>query len=173
MGVLTVFFDNSGSEQEILDVKAQENKATNDAGGNFAVAAAFVEQLGFHIAPAPKDGNCQFYALSKGASAQGWDVGTPEEARKVACYYLKQHAAKFQDFVADDLAGYLRGMRKSGTYGGHLTLQAFAEQTGFWIQIYQLEGPGGKAPFHLRKTTLMPTEDAQEPKQRIEGNVSV
>ena len=153
MGVLTVF-ENSGSEQEILpqEAKGQENKATSDAGGNFDVAASFVEQLGFHIEPAPKDGNCQFHVLSQCAQAQGWDLGTAEEARKVACYYLKQNAEKFQHFVAGDFADYVRGMRKSGTYGDHLTLQAFAEQTGFWIHIYQLEGP--KAPFHLRKTTL-------------------
>ena len=36
----------------------------------------------------------------------------------------------------------------------HLTLQAFAEQTGFFIHVYALEGPGRKAPYqpnHLRK----------------------
>ena len=50
-----------------------------DAGGNFDVAASFVERLGLHI------GNCQFHALSHGAAAQGWDVSSAADARKLAC----------------------------------------------------------------------------------------
>lgn len=77
------------------------------------------------------------------------------------CCQLKHNEGAWSPFVTEDYAGYVQSMKRDGAYGDHLTLQCFAQQTGFFIHVYALEDLNGKAPFHLRKTIIAPSDDAE------------
>ena len=160
MGILTVY-ESSGSEGERAKPLAERDaclKAVRDTKGNFQRADEFLQQLGLRLQPAPKDGKCQFQALSASAQAQGWDVGAAAAVRKLVCCQLKHNDGAWSPFVTEDYAGYVQSMKRDGAYCDHLTLQCFAQQTGFFIHVYALEGLNGKAP-------LSPPQDDHRPER--------
>ncbi|KAH9811029.1 OTU-like cysteine protease-domain-containing protein [Melampsora americana] len=79
----------------------------------------------------PGDGNCQFRAISLMMTGS---QESHETIRKAAVGYMELNFRKFKDFA--DLTdpktggtweGYLKNLKKPGTYGDHLTLNAMAE----------------------------------------------
>ena len=69
------------------------------------------------------DGNCQFRSLS-------WaSYNTSErhaDIRSTVCDYMMHNYARYKPFIGDD-SGYLKNMRRNGTYGDRVTLQAFCD----------------------------------------------
>ena len=68
------------------------------------------------------DGNCQFRALS-------WACYGSEcrhaEVRETVCQYMQQNMDKYKDCMTS--SQYVDDMRRQGTFGDQLTLQAFAD----------------------------------------------
>ena len=73
--------------------------------------------------PIRGDGNCQFRSLS-------WaSYNTAEkhaDVRATVCDYMALNYARYKPFIGDD-ASYLANMRRDGTYGDRITLQAFCD----------------------------------------------
>lgn len=67
------------------------------------------------------DGNCQFKALSK--SCFGTD-NRHLRIRRTVCDYMEQNWDHYKESVTTP--NYLQRMRTAGTWGDHLTLDAFA-----------------------------------------------
>ena len=69
------------------------------------------------------DGNCQFRALS-------WALyGTEDRHRDVrvsVCDYMHRNIARYVQYMVD-AAAYVSGMRRQGTYGDRVSLQAFCD----------------------------------------------
>lgn len=77
----------------------------------------------FTVVPEEADGNCQFRALSRHV------YKTPLhhfKLRGLVCDHLRDNKDNFSGFVTQNFLDYLRSMRALGTYGDHVTLQAFA-----------------------------------------------
>ena len=70
------------------------------------------------------DGNCQFRSLS-------WAMyGTDERhdaVRRTVCNYIKQNPDKYKDCMECTPREYVDQMQRDGTYGDHITVQAFCD----------------------------------------------
>jgi hypothetical protein len=92
--------------------------------------------MGLYAANTMGDGNCLFRALSDQL------YGYPHQhsiLREQVCDYLATKADKYAAFidVEKPFEEYVRTMRQSGTYGGHLELSAFAQFQQKEIKIVQ------------------------------------
>lgn len=92
--------------------------------------------MGLYAANTMGDGNCLFRALSDQL------YGYPHQhavLRETVCDYLAAKSEKFAAFidVEKPFEEYVRTMRQSGTYGGHLELSAFAQLQQKEIKIVQ------------------------------------
>lgn len=92
--------------------------------------------MGLYAANTMGDGNCLFRALSDQL------YGYPHQhsaLREQVCDYLASKPEKFAAFidVEKPFEDYVRTMRQSGTYGGHLELSAFAQLQQKQIKIVQ------------------------------------
>lgn len=97
---------------------------------------AQLRSMGLYAANITGDGNCLFRALSDQL------YGYPNQhaiLRQSVCDYLESHSDKFAAFidVEKPFEEYVRSMRQSGTYGGHLELSAFAHLKQKEIKIVQ------------------------------------
>ena len=72
------------------------------------------------VASIDGDGNCQFKALS--TSCFGTD-NRHARIRRTVCDYMEKHWDEYKDSVTTP--NYVSRMRNSGTWGDHLTLDAF------------------------------------------------
>ncbi|PWN50197.1 cysteine proteinase [Violaceomyces palustris] len=108
-----------------LDDPAQVEKELN----------AQLRLMGLYAANTTGDGNCLFRALSDqlyGFSSQH------ARLRQETCDHLAASPEKYAGFVDDKpFDEYVRLMRESGTYGGHLELSAFAQLKQKQIKIVQ------------------------------------
>lgn len=78
------------------------------------------------------DGNCQFRSISQLL------FGSPEYhllVRSKAIEYMKQNKARFQNFLGEDFALYLKEMSRAGSWGDELTLRAIAESFQIMISV--------------------------------------
>ncbi|QRV85454.1 OTU-like cysteine protease [Ceratobasidium sp. AG-Ba] len=108
----------------------------HDPAANTAELTAQLRSLGLYAAPTLGDGNCLFRALSDQI------YGTPNEhlpLRVEICNFMAAHPERFEAFVDDDqgLDRHLSAMRRSGTYGGHLELTAFAQLKALNVKVVQ------------------------------------
>lgn len=97
---------------------------------------AQLRSMGLYAANITGDGNCLFRALSDQL------YGYPNQhaiLRQNVCDYLESRSDKFAAFidVEKPFEDYVRSMRQSGTYGGHLELSAFAHLKQKEIKIVQ------------------------------------
>lgn len=97
---------------------------------------AQLRSMGLYAANITGDGNCLFRALSDQL------YGYPHQhavLRQGVCDYLEARSDKFAGFidVEKPFEEYVRSMRQSGTYGGHLELSAFAQLKQKEIKIVQ------------------------------------
>lgn len=92
--------------------------------------------MGLYAANTMGDGNCLFRALSDQLYGYPHQHGI---LREQVCDYLATKADKFAAFidVEKPFEEYVRSMRQSGTYGGHLELSAFAQLQQKEIKIVQ------------------------------------
>lgn len=78
------------------------------------------------------DGNCQFRSVSKLL------FGSPEHhllVRSKAIEYMEQNKPRFQNFLGEDFALYLKEMSRAGSWGDELTLRAIAESFQIMISV--------------------------------------
>ena len=87
------------------------------------------------------DGNCQFKALS--TSCFGTD-NRHLRIRRTVCDYMQQNWDVYKDSVVTP--HYLERMRQPGTWGDHLTLDAFCNAYGEQVIVVR----PGDAPTLLR-----------------------
>lgn len=92
--------------------------------------------MGLYAANTMGDGNCLFRALSDQLYGYPHQHGI---LREQVCDYLSTRSEKFEAFidVEKPFVEYVRTMRQSGTYGGHLELSAFAQLQQKEIKIVQ------------------------------------
>ena len=91
--------------------------------------------MGLYAANTTGDGNCLFRALSD--QLYGYP-GHHGRLRQETCDHLASQPDRFAGFVDDKpFEEYVRLMRESGTYGGHLELHAFAQMKQKQIKIVQ------------------------------------
>jgi hypothetical protein len=95
-----------------------------------------LRSMGLYAANTMGDGNCLFRALSDQL------YGYPHQhniLREQVCDYLATKADRYAAFidVEKPFEDYVRTMRQSGTYGGHLELSAFAQYQQKEIKIVQ------------------------------------
>lgn len=94
-----------------------------------------LKRMHLYAANTTGDGNCLFRALSDQL------YGSPDrhaQLRQETCDHLASRSEKFAGFVDDKpFDEYVRLMRESGTYGGHLELHAFAQMKLKQIKIVQ------------------------------------
>ena len=118
MVMLTVF-KSSGSESDsesakpVADAKVQI-LAVKDTKAHWKCANEFLQRLGMHLRPEPKDGNCQFHALATSAESQGWDVGDASEVRRAVCHQLKSNQELWEPHVTEDYGDYVSKMKRAG-----------------------------------------------------------
>lgn len=95
-----------------------------------------LRSMGLYAANTMGDGNCLFRALSDQLYGYPHQHGI---LREQVCDYLATKADKFAAFidVEKPFEEYVRTMRQSGTYGGHLELSAFAQLQQKEIKIVQ------------------------------------
>jgi hypothetical protein len=73
------------------------------------------------------DGNCQFRAL---ADQLFRDQERHAECRTVVINQLRRAAEEYAPYVPEDYDAYVDAMRRDGTWGDHITLQAAADAYG-------------------------------------------
>ncbi|MEW5303689.1 MAG: hypothetical protein WDW36_006358 [Sanguina aurantia] len=100
------------------------------------------------------DGNCQFRALSDQL------YGSPDYHDEVRCAVLdrlKRFPAAYSPYVLSAYGAYLADMKKSGTWGDHVTLQAAADVYGMKIIVLS----------SFRESPVIAIEPAAARKDRI------
>ena len=108
----------------------------HDPATNTAELTAQLRAMGLYAAPTLGDGNCLFRALSDQM------YGTADKhlpLRQEICAYMAAHKSRFEAFVDDDRSWdqHISTMSKSGTYGGHLELTAFAQLKVVNVKVVQ------------------------------------
>ncbi|UZJ53040.1 hypothetical protein CBS101457_002360 [Exobasidium rhododendri] len=95
-----------------------------------------LRSMGLYAANTMGDGNCLFRALSDQLYGYPHQHGI---LREQVCDYLAERPDKFEAFIDIErpFIEYVRTMRQSGTYGGHLELSAFAQLQQKEIKIVQ------------------------------------
>ena len=101
---------------------------------------AQLADLGLRIVPVAADGNCFFRAIAHQIE------GHEEEHsryREMVVEYIMQHREDFEPFIEDnvDFDEYCEGMKKSGTWAGHMEIQAASRVTRTNICIHSLTSP--------------------------------
>ena len=96
--------------------------------------------LGLRIIPVAADGNCFFRAIAHQIE------GNEEEHsryREMVVEYIMQHREDFEPFVEDDVNFdfYCESMKESGTWAGHMEIQAASLVTRTNICIHRLRSP--------------------------------
>ena len=81
------------------------------------------------------DGNCQFKALS--TSCFGTD-NRHLRIRRVVCDYMERNWDKYKESVTT--SDYVDRMRRPGTWGDHLTLDAFCNAYGENVIVMRPDG---------------------------------
>lgn len=84
----------------------------------------------------PGDGNCQFAALSYAS------FGTPGRHRAIrttVCDYIEKNWDDYRESVTQE--NYVQHMRKGGTWGDHVTLDAFCNAYGVQVMVLRDSGP--------------------------------
>jgi len=138
-------------------------------------AASLLERLhslGMDSVEMEPDGNCQFRAIADQL------FGSQEHhalARAVACAHMKAASGFFGIYFESpsEFASYLRGMRKSRTWGDELTLRACVEAFGCvahvvtsdtdnWYLVYTPESPPDELTKLCRKHGLTPPRPKKE-----------
>ena len=65
---------------------------------------------------------------------------TYQETREVAASYIEQHPDDFQPFLEEPLDSYVRTIRETGEWGGHLELLSLAKACQVSINVLQASG---------------------------------
>ena len=101
---------------------------------------AQLADLGLRIVPVSADGNCFFRAIAH--QIEG-DEKEHSRYREMVVEYIMQHREDFEPFIEDnvDFDEYCEGMKKSGTWAGHMEIQAASRVTRTNICIHSLRSP--------------------------------
>ena len=99
--------------------------------------AAYLVGEGFHVIEIEGDGNCMFRSIA-------FFIDNDEEKhlryRRLAVQHVNLHKEEFGNFLTlvfdGSLEQYLEKMKNSGTWGGHLELQALSIVLGRNIHVY-------------------------------------
>mmetsp|Transcript_511 Transcript_511/g.861 ORF Transcript_511/g.861 Transcript_511/m.861 type:complete len:290 (-) Transcript_511:2754-3623(-) len=99
-----------------------------------------LKNFGLRIKEISGDGNCLFKAVSDQL------IGSEDlhkEYRELACNYMQAHKEYFSPFVEDDwdFDDYVMKMRKEGTWGGNMELQALSLCLEVNIKIHMFGRP--------------------------------
>lgn len=97
---------------------------------------AELKSEGLVVVDVPRDGNCLFSSVSQQleGNASNW-----AHYRRAACEHMEEENDFFAAFVEDDEPWdeYIERMRRPGTWGGNLELQALSIITRCNIAVYQ------------------------------------
>ncbi|ETO25805.1 OTU-like cysteine protease family protein [Reticulomyxa filosa] len=94
-----------------------------------------LREMNLSIKDTNPDGNCLFRSL---ADQLHGDERMHGQYRKEIVEYMQSHAEQFASFCTDDFEKYLKGMSKSGTWGGNLELTAASRVYQIDICVHQL-----------------------------------
>ena len=99
------------------------------------------------------DGHCLYSAVADQLKDSGlglqprieFDVGSPLAAdymitRQVAAFYISSHSEDFIPFLEEPLEEYVKTIRETGEWGGHLEILALAKAYGVDINVLQGDG---------------------------------
>ena len=94
--------------------------------------------LGLKIVPVAADGNCFFRAI---ADQLEGDEEQHAKYREMVVQYIIDHRENFEPFVEDDenFDEYCSRMKESGTWAGHMEIQATSMATRTNICIHRLK----------------------------------
>ena len=101
---------------------------------------AQLADLGLRIVPVASDGNCFFREIAH--QIEG-DEEEHSRYREMVVEYIMQHREDFEPFIEDNLnfGEYCESMKKSGTWAGHMEIQAASLLTRTNICIHRLSSP--------------------------------
>ena len=99
------------------------------------------------------DGHCLYAAVADQLTDAGLELdpaiklgGDPADAaahlitRQVAASYISAHPDDFEPFLEEKLEGYVRTIRETGEWGGHLEILALAKAYNVDINVLQGDG---------------------------------
>lgn len=119
--------------EEQLEMHANDDSIIHDSDGSEELRLVKrLKSLHLQMDVQLGDGNCQFRSVSKllfGSAEHHFLV------RSKAIEYMEQNKARFQNFLGEDFALYLKEMKNSGCWGDELTLRAVAESFQIMISV--------------------------------------
>lgn len=118
---------------------------------------ALYEEKGLTEQEIRSDGHCLYAAIADQLQNHGiglapkTDLDIPEfdkspatlrykATRQVAASYIAQHPDDFEPFLDSPLDDYVKTIRQTGEWGGHLEIQALAKAYGVDIKVLQADG---------------------------------
>ena len=112
----------------------KEHEIRSDGHCLYAAVADQLEQSGVGLRPKIEfdieDDNAQLKPASTGYKL----------TRQVAAAYISQHSEDFEPFLEEPLSQYVKTIRDTGEWGGHLEVLALAKAYGVDINILQGDG---------------------------------
>eukprot|EP01103_Thecamoeba_quadrilineata_P006287 TRINITY_DN16008_c0_g1_i1.p1 TRINITY_DN16008_c0_g1~~TRINITY_DN16008_c0_g1_i1.p1 ORF type:complete len:365 (-),score=98.36 TRINITY_DN16008_c0_g1_i1:3-1097(-) len=120
--------------------RAHTNKEDSRWRSNFVRLSEQLLQIGLSIHDVPGDGNCLFRSFGDQLFQ---DQTKHSEVRQKIVQHMAQNPDDFQPFVEDDepYEEYLSDVKKDGTWGGHLEIQAACRVFNVNVIIHQLDTP--------------------------------
>ena len=117
----------------------------------------FYEQKGLKEQEIRSDGHCLYAAVADQLQDHGIglaptiDLNIPDfdkspatlrykSTRQVAASYIAEHPEDFEPFLDSSLDEYVKTIRNTGEWGGHLEIQALAKAYGTDIKVLQGDG---------------------------------
>jgi len=140
-----------------MEFRRKKNKHKyGDAEWNadFAKFQKQMELSGLTIKDVAGDGNCLFRAI---ADQMVDDPQQHADFRKKIMDFVEAQRDAFEPFVEDDIPfeTYLSDMRKNGSWGGHIEVQAFSLLYQCNVIIHQLDQPRWEVNNHqIPKSTI-------------------
>ena len=132
---------------DLPDLRQQEKERMNEAYASKGLTEHEIRS----------DGHCLYAAIADQLVHCGKGLALKDDSRKpqdgesapligykttreVAASYISQHADDFSPFLEEPLETYVRTIRETGEWGGHLEIQALAKAYGVDIHVLQANG---------------------------------
>ncbi|CBZ53265.1 hypothetical protein NCLIV_030520 [Neospora caninum Liverpool] len=137
------------SDREDCQGDRREKKGKGTRSAPLASSfASHLEAYGLELELIAPDGNCLFRAF---ADQHCGEQERHREYREKAVDYIEAHAEDFKCFLAEEeesFKKYVSRMRRLGTWGSQMELQALSQVYQVSLFIHVANAPGEDAPWH-------------------------
>jgi len=153
--------------ERIMKKKWREEKRKRTYGdaewkSDFLKFSDQLTAIGLMIKDVAGDGNCLFRAMADQFTGEPSNYAT---YRKQICEFILYNRQDYEPFIEDDepFDEYIARMRKNGTWGGHLEIQACSMAYQVNVTIHQLNQPRWELtyPGFATKTIHLSYHDGQ------------